>query len=141
MSIKYRVVKDLRLVLTFISGGVDDHDLLIAVESLKAWPGFDPAFAELADARGVNSTVTFGGLMNAGSQSPFALDSRRAFVVKELIDRGRANQLGALSSKGSRSFRVLESVAEAIEWLGYSGKEERILALFEELRGECNSGG
>lgn len=138
MASAYRIENGLRLVLIYIGGRLDDQGMKAGIQSLMAEPDFDPTYGELIDARGIDSAITFNGMISVGAKSPFKHGTKRAFVVTELFSRGIANQYGFLSTRGGSSFRVFSSVPKAIEWLGYSTEAEagQILTTFAELREE-----
>ena len=84
MPIKCEIFPDLRVVLTIITGSIDDKACIDNARSLGKMPGFYSSFDQIIDLTGVTANLlTAEGLQEIAKITPFSPDSRRSFIISE----------------------------------------------------------
>lgn len=87
------------------------------VENLRAHPGFDPSFSEIADLRDVKELPLEGSdfLKLADQVDPFSFESKRAFVAQTSVQTHAARMHKILRSQ--RNFEIFQTLEDAEAWI------------------------
>lgn len=118
MSIQFEVYPDLHIVLTILTGTVDDQMCLDNIHKLAASPGFDASFDQVIDVTGITANkITNAGLTAVAELTPFSSASRRAFIISESNIVTQAGFFGSLSGVESDNIFVTHDRDKAYDWL------------------------
>jgi hypothetical protein len=119
MPASYEINLSLRLVESQASGMLTEADLSGHFHALKIDPQFNPDFRQLWDLRLVTRFDVSPEFIQAyASQSIFAPNSRRAFIVPQDEGFGLARIFAALSEYfGHDAIEIFRDHASALRWL------------------------
>jgi len=119
MPISSEILKEVGIVLTVVTGDIDDDTLINFEINLAKHPDFDPQLHQLIDASGViNSTVTPAGLQKLVEVTPFAPARCRAFVTASDEASEKAGIFAKLASASqSELIYVTRNRDDAYNWL------------------------
>ena len=119
MPVEYRIVPELRLVVSRASGVVSEEELNAHYARLLADPAFDPTYHQIADARAVTDASAIGGDMPRRTATRgFAPGSRRALIAPAGHLYGLARQHTTLVGLRGDTAEAFSSVDDAEAWLG-----------------------
>jgi hypothetical protein len=116
MPVTYRIVPELRLVLSTWEGAVTLEDGRRHNESLRADPEFDPSMRQLSDARRARSAVSADGVRGLARHSAFGPSSRRAILVADDDAYAVSRMYAAQANKAGR-VRIFRDLRDALAWL------------------------
>ena len=117
MSIEYHIDTARRIVFTKAIAAPTMETLTAYFARLASDPDFDPMFAQLADYADVEpGTFTSDELRRLAEMTPFALEARRAIVVRPGLQYGLARMYQGMVGD-PEGFRLLGTRKEALEWL------------------------
>jgi len=118
MPASFTIDASRRLVTSRLWGDVTDAELRQQHAALRAAPEFDPSYAQLIDARGLDvGRISGETLSSLASTSNFAPDTRRAVVADEDSAFGVARMFSAWSAARGHEVRVFRDLASADAWL------------------------
>jgi hypothetical protein len=124
-----------RLVISAAWGILRGEELVAHARALKAEPGFEPSFAQVADLRGITEVlVGSAGLLSLARHNPFGAGSRRAVIVATDVVFGMARMYGLMSDDTPDELRVFREEAEALEWLGITALSAQVRESLSALR-------
>jgi len=117
-SATYFIDLENRFVLVRFTGTISFQDIKDYAGHLRADPQFHPSFSEIIDLRNVEEVeLTATQAMNlADTVDPFAIESRRAFVVQSQAQIHAAHIHRILRPEGGKIL-VSSSMEEAKQWL------------------------
>lgn len=119
MPVEYRIVPELRLVVSRATGVVSEEELNAHYARLKADPAFDPTYQQIADARGVtDASAVRGDLPRRTETRGFAPGARRALIAPAGHLYGLARQHTTLAGLRGDTTEAFSTVDEAEAWLG-----------------------
>jgi len=118
VSIEFEIYPDLRIVLTVLSGAIEDRMCIENIMRLSGDPQFDSSFDQVIDTTGIsNNGLTEDGLREVAKVTPFLSSSRRAFIVAEQIMVTQADFYSRLTAGDSDKVFVTRSRKQAYAWL------------------------
>lgn len=118
MPIKCEIFPDLRVVLTIITGSIDDKACIDNARSLGKMPGFYSSFDQIIDLTGVTANLlTAEGLQEIAKITPFSPDSRRSFIISESNTVTKTGYFASLSEIKSENMFVTSDRDKAYKWL------------------------
>ena len=119
MPVDYRIVPELKLVVTRAAGVVSEEELNAHYARMLADPAFDPSYRQIADARSVTDASAIGGDMPRRTAARgFAPGARRALIAPAGHLYGLARQHTTLAGLHGATTEAFNSVADAEAWLG-----------------------
>ena len=121
MPITHSILADRRVVVTRITGTIDNEEMLEAYRRLYSDPGWSPGFHEVADFRTANMReVTNDAVEQVGELSermargtPF----KTAVIAPGDLPFGLARMYEALAAESPEEVRVFRDAARALAWL------------------------
>ena len=120
MSYQTEILTDYNLVLTRISGVMDDKSNFAYSSSLSKTKYFHSSYNQLADSRmATKNLLTHEGVIKISNSSAFEPSVKRAFVVNDEQAAMFATLFGVTTSESNNYF-VTRDIHRACEWLGVS---------------------
>jgi len=118
MAIQFEIYPDLRIVLTVLSGVVDDQMCIDNIRSLVEDPGFDSSFDQVIDTTEITlNGLTEDGLREVARATPFLSSSRRVYIVSEHTMVTQADFYAGLTEAEPGKVFVTPSRKKAYAWL------------------------
>lgn len=118
MPIEFEIFPDLRIVLTVLSGAIEDQMCIDNIMRLSDDPRFDSSFDQVIDTTGISKNgLTEDGLREVAKVTPFISSSRRAFIVAEHVMVTQADFYSRLTAGNSDKVFVTHSRKQAYAWL------------------------
>lgn len=118
MPIDFEIYPDLRIVLTVLSGVVEDQMCIDNIRRLVDHSDFDSSFDQVIDTTEITrNALTEDGLREVASSTPFSPGSRRAFIVAENILVTQADIYSRLTEAEPGKVFVTPSREKAYAWL------------------------
>jgi len=118
MPISSEILHAERIVLTIVSGYIDDEICVKHELNLANNPEFDPGFNQLVDVTGIQeNNVTDEGLSRIADATPFLPTCRRAYVVSDNMTAAKAGFFARLAGMESDKIFVSNSREQAYTWL------------------------
>jgi len=118
MPIDFEIYPDLRIVLTIVTGSIDDRMSIDNAVKLGNHPDFDSSFHQIIDVTAITANrLTEDGMEEISRITPFSRSSRRAFIVAENNMVTKAGYFSRLSTIVSDNIFVTNSREKAYEWL------------------------
>jgi len=108
-----------RVVIVRFGPKVTIHTIADYARRLRAHPHFEPGFAEITDLREVDDLDLQADdfLKLADEIDPFALEAKRAFIVRSAVQNHAARLHKILRS--NRTIEIFGNMEEAERWLGF----------------------
>jgi len=107
-----------RIVLTVVTGVINDQLAIANQKKIVEHPDFDPAFDQMADLTGVSQIeITQEGLAQLSMNSPFLPTSRRAFIISNSDGEEKLGIFATLTDMQSDKVLVTSKREEAYSWL------------------------
>ena len=107
MPVSYVIDKKNRVVIVTATGVMTAHDVLEFCRQVANDPEFDPSFSQLGDVSGAEVDLSADEVRLFAQSSPFALDSRRAFVGTSPVVYGLARMFEIVRGlRGDQDIRV-----------------------------------
>lgn len=119
MSIRYRIDKVRKLVLSTATGLLTQRDITEHRRALLRDPDFVPSFKQIFDFRGVtDSELTSTDIRERAESKLFGDGSRRALVASSDLVFGMARMYQLLAAdENSDEIRVFREMSDAVRWL------------------------
>jgi len=107
-----------RIVLTVVTGVINDQLAIANQKKIIDHPDFDPAFDQIADLTGVSMIeITQEGLAQLSINSPFLPTSRRAYIISNPDGEEKLGIFASLIDMQSDKVLVTAKREEAYSWL------------------------
>jgi hypothetical protein len=115
--VRFLVEGDKRLVIVKFSKKLTPYNIEKYARDLCAHPRFEPTFSEIADISEVQEVELDANdfFKLADSVDPFSLDSKRAFVARNAVQKHAARMHKILRTQ--RNFEIFESLEDAERWI------------------------
>jgi hypothetical protein len=118
MSINIEVFPDLGIVLTVVTGVINDRIGIDSARQLAEKPGFDASFDHILDLAGTTANnLTREGIQEIARITPFSSTSRRVFIVSESDLGAQADFFSGLLEVDPDKVFVTHSREKAYRWL------------------------
>ena len=115
----YTLDTDRRVVFSRGWGSLAEAELTAHSRALRADPRFDSAFAQIVDLRDVKTfEVTPMDVRGQAENTPFAVTSRRAFVVASDVGYGMARMYQSSFPGEANGIHIYRDMGEALSWVG-----------------------
>jgi hypothetical protein len=119
MPTSYEIDPTRSLVVSRAWGLLTDAEVGDHYRDLRADPGFNPAFRQLADLREVTGiSASAATIDDVAHWRVFAPGARRAFVVATPVQFGMARMFGTYAEAVEQVVEVFWDPREAERWLG-----------------------
>jgi len=119
---EYHINPEKGVVFVKFGKRVTAREIGIYALSLRADPSFRPEFSEIVDLREVQELDVKGDeMMNLAEKiDPFAMDAKRAFIVRDSVQQhaARMHQLLRLSKE---NIAIVHTLEEAERWIRLRG--------------------
>ena len=118
MAITFKIIPELRLVESVVTGTLTNEDILNHDHLLKKTEAFDPAFNHLLDFTQVtDDQVTAKGLRELAENTPFDKSCRRAYITTVKEHEQRAGFLAILMNTPDEHLLVTQDRKKAFDWI------------------------
>lgn len=118
MAITFKIVPELKLVESVVTGTLTNEDILNHDRLLENSEGFDPTFNHLLDLMQMTeSQVTAKGLRELAENTPFAKTCHRAYITNVKEHEQRAGFLAILMDAPDEHLLVTQNRQKALDWI------------------------
>ena len=118
MSINIEIFPDLGIVLTVVTGTINDRMVIDFTRQLANKPEFDATFDHILDLAGATANnLTREGIQEIARITPFSSTSRRVFIVAENDLASQADYFSGLLEVGPDTVFITHSREKAYQWL------------------------
>ncbi|XOV87970.1 MAG: hypothetical protein ACFHX7_23940 [Pseudomonadota bacterium] len=119
MDIRFELNPISCLIIVTVTGSLRFEDLDVAMEQLRALPGFEPSHDQLLDLAGARLEGFSAQKIRAFLERPplFDTESRRAIVVGSKFAFGMVRMFELMANQERGAIRVFMNLEEAVAWL------------------------
>ena len=118
MPVRYEIDHERRVVLGWVTGVLDDAEVMAYGKDLRADPEFDPEYSQLTVVEASAEHVSTNAFRRLAMRPPlFSPKSRRALVAPTKLEFGLARMFELLLGGKEGDYRVFYSREEAEAWL------------------------
>jgi len=119
---EYTVIPDMRTVCVKFGKRVTEREIAWYARSLRMDPAFNPEFSEIVDLREVEELELRGEEMMelAEKIDPFSHDAKRAFVVRDSVQKHAAH-MHQILRLAKENLSIFYSIEDAEQWIRLKG--------------------